>query len=371
MTAACALGALLVGLPAVVPSSDAADDFPSWDEIQAAQGDAARAAAEVDRIDAALSALETTAAQLGDAAVAAGADYSSAEAALDDAEASFATLSRNAAAAAERAEASRRRAGATASSLARAGNPTGELLLSGDSGNELLYRLGALSRLGASTDAALAVAEVDRKQSRALAAQAEEAKAVRDRLASTARTRLDAATSAQAAADAQVAELEQQSATLYAQLAVLKQTSADVEERYRQGVAAQQSVVQQAPPATEEDAGPADAVSAVSSGDGSLSPADAQSYAADQLPSWGWDGSQLQCLVSLWNRESGWRWNAYNSSSGAYGIPQSLPGSKMGSAGADWRTSSATQIQWGLGYIRSVYGSPCGAWSHSQSTGWY
>lgn len=96
-----------------------------------------------------------------------------------------------------------------------------------------------------------------------------------------------------------------------------------------------------------------------------------QAYASSQLSSYGWDQSQMGCLVSLWNRESGWNASATNASSGAYGIPQSLPGSKMASAGADWRTNPATQIRWGLGYIKATYGSPCGAWGHSQATGWY
>jgi hypothetical protein len=62
---------------------------------------------------------------------------------------------------------------------------------------------------------------------------------------------------------------------------------------------------------------------------------------------------------------------AYNASSGAYGIPQALPGSKMATAGADWETNAATQINWGLGYVNGRYGSPCGAWAHSESAGWY
>jgi len=82
-------------------------------------------------------------------------------------------------------------------------------------------------------------------------------------------------------------------------------------------------------------------------------------------------GSQFSCLDQLWNRESGWSLTASNASSGAYGIPQSLPGSKMASAGADWQTNAATQITWGLSYIAGRYGSPCAAWAHSQSSGWY
>ncbi|MCU1673734.1 MAG: secreted protein, partial [Frankiales bacterium] len=94
-----------------------------------------------------------------------------------------------------------------------------------------------------------------------------------------------------------------------------------------------------------------------------------RAIARAQLDARGWS-SQFGCLDSLWQRESGWRTTASNPS-GAYGIPQALPGSKMASAGADWRTNPATQIRWGLGYIGARYGGPCAAWSHSQSAGWY
>jgi hypothetical protein len=85
----------------------------------------------------------------------------------------------------------------------------------------------------------------------------------------------------------------------------------------------------------------------------------------------GWGSTQFTCLDLLWTRESGWNYRATNASSGAYGIPQSLPGSKMGSVASDWRTNPVTQIKWGLNYIAGVYGTPCGAWAHSQRTGWY
>ncbi|NNH02509.1 lytic transglycosylase domain-containing protein [Microbacterium ulmi] len=100
-------------------------------------------------------------------------------------------------------------------------------------------------------------------------------------------------------------------------------------------------------------------------------PGSAQAIAYDMVKARGWGDDEFACLVALWNKESGWRVNAYNRGSGAYGIPQALPGSKMGSAGADWETNPATQIAWGLGYIGGRYGTPCGAWGHSQSTGWY
>ncbi|HWS49793.1 MAG TPA: lytic transglycosylase domain-containing protein [Microbacterium sp.] len=100
-------------------------------------------------------------------------------------------------------------------------------------------------------------------------------------------------------------------------------------------------------------------------------PGTAQAIAYEMVLGRGWGDDQFACLVALWNKESGWRVNAYNASSGAYGIPQSLPGSKMASAGADWETNPATQISWGLGYIGGRYGTPCGAWDHSQRRGWY
>ncbi|MDR2374352.1 MAG: ubiquitin-like domain-containing protein [Bifidobacteriaceae bacterium] len=103
-----------------------------------------------------------------------------------------------------------------------------------------------------------------------------------------------------------------------------------------------------------------------------VDPGSAQGIAKQMmLDSYGWGDDQFACLVSLWQRESGWKVNATNRSSGAYGIPQSLPGSKMASAGSDWQTNPATQIKWGLGYIAGRYKTPCGAWDAFQSKGWY
>ena len=100
-------------------------------------------------------------------------------------------------------------------------------------------------------------------------------------------------------------------------------------------------------------------------------PGTAQAIAYAMVQERGWGDGEFDCLVALWNKESGWRVNAYNAGSGAYGIPQSLPGSKMGNYAADWRTNYETQVMWGLLYIDGRYGSPCSAWAHSQSTGWY
>ena len=98
---------------------------------------------------------------------------------------------------------------------------------------------------------------------------------------------------------------------------------------------------------------------------------DPRQIAQAMLPEFGFSSDQFSCLDALWTKESGWNPSADNPTSSAYGIPQALPGEKMASAGADWATNPATQIEWGLGYIAEVYGSPCAAWSHSQANNWY
>jgi hypothetical protein len=107
-------------------------------------------------------------------------------------------------------------------------------------------------------------------------------------------------------------------------------------------------------------------------------PASCSSYSGNRktgcalLISYGGFGvDQMGCLDKLWTRESGWNEKASNPSSGAYGIPQALPGSKMATIAGDWETNPATQVKWGLDYIKDRYSSPCGAWAHSESNGWY
>jgi hypothetical protein len=121
-----------------------------------------------------------------------------------------------------------------------------------------------------------------------------------------------------------------------------------------------------------------DKVAALDSGDSpaeahtqDLSDADPRVVAQALLPEFGFGPEQFPCLDALYLSESGWRVDADNPYSSAYGIPQALPGSKMASAGADWATNPVTQIRWGLGYIQDRYGTPCGAWSFKQSHNWY
>jgi peptidoglycan DL-endopeptidase CwlO len=104
---------------------------------------------------------------------------------------------------------------------------------------------------------------------------------------------------------------------------------------------------------------------------GSTKPADLRSYALARAGEHGWDDAEHGHLVRLWTRESNWRWDATNPTSGAYGIPQSLPATKMKSAGTDWKTNPCTQIEWGLGYIKQRYDSPSKAWAFWQRNNWY
>ena len=105
---------------------------------------------------------------------------------------------------------------------------------------------------------------------------------------------------------------------------------------------------------------------------GELSPLAAQQVAQQLMPTYGFSVSgQWSCLYDVWMRESGWQWDAENTASGAYGIPQSLPASKMAMFGSDYLTDATTQIKWGLWYIQNRYGTPCGAWDFELNNGFY
>nr|NLD40558.1 DUF348 domain-containing protein [Actinomycetales bacterium] len=136
-------------------------------------------------------------------------------------------------------------------------------------------------------------------------------------------------------------------------------------------------VVAAAPRASGSSSSSSSAASSPSSSSGSV-PAAPPTYTGDAVAlgqsmaaNRGWTGDQWSCLYSLWQKESNWNPNARNRSSGATGIPQALPGSKMASHGSDWATNPATQIAWGLDYIAGRYGTPCGAWNHSVAKNWY
>jgi hypothetical protein len=337
-------------------------DYPSWDQVEAARGNQAATAATIATLDQLLGQLQAESARLGDEAVKRAAESDAAQVELERATASATTLARQADAAAQASRKSTQRAGAIVAALYRSGGTdlSGTLLLtSADSSSNLLYQLGALDKLGGQLDLALQQAQGDRNQAAALSAQATVARNERERLAAVATTALAAAQAALDAANAAVATQQANLEQLYAQLASLKNTTAQVEQAYAIGL--QQS----------NDGGTGDGSIIDVPSSGVNDPAGAQAFAWAMLAGYGFGQDQNNCLLWLWNRESGWRTNAYNPAGPAYGIPQSLPGSKMAAVGAYWRTSYQTQVTWGIIYIMDRYGSPCGAWAHSEAIGWY
>jgi hypothetical protein len=173
-----------------------------------------------------------------------------------------------------------------------------------------------------------------------------------------------------AAAKAAVAKAAAQKAaaakTAAAKAAAAKAAAAKAAQQQAAQQAAQQQATQQQA-AQQQAAQPTTAQQPAASAP-SGSP---QQIAEQMLSQFGWSSGQFSCLQPLWALESGWNVYASNPSSGAYGIPQALPGSKMASAGPDWQSDAATQIRWGLTYIQGTYGSPCAAWSHEEADGWY
>ena len=416
---------LCAALAAPMAASAAYDpsDYPSWSDVEAAKSSESATAAEVDRITAILDDLRDQAAVLTDAAIARASEADDAQSALDEATQRVTALEERATAARADADAAKEQAGRLAAQLYRNGgtDATLNLLVGGEQSDELLYRLGTMSQLTLQTSSLQTAAETTENAAGALASQAEQARSERVALVDAASAALDAAEAAQSAADAKVAEQEQYSSTLYAQLADLKNTTAALEEQYATGQqekavfedqqrrareAAEAEARRTAPAAAPRPAAPAapapapaapgggplqlgnddptgaknssaETIAALSTYAGrtdGMSPAQAQAYARSVLGNYGWGSDQMDaCLVPLWNGESGWRWNALNRSSGAYGIPQALPASKMASAGMDYQTNAATQVNWGLSYIKSSYGSPCSAWAkwNSRSPHWY
>ncbi|TAM70113.1 MAG: hypothetical protein EPN48_06980 [Microbacteriaceae bacterium] len=356
--------ALVVGMAA--PAH--ADDYPSWNDVQAAKANAATAKAEVATITALVAQLQTSANVAAATELQKAAEYTVAKNALDAATVRANNLQDQSKSAAQAAALARTRFGQYVSQLYISGGTdfTTQLLLSGPTTQDLLGKLGAMDQLSGQSSQLRTRAVEQQNIADATAKQATLAQHLRDQLAATAAQKLAAAQAAQVAADAELAKQQTISATLYAQAAALNNTAASVEKQYYDGVARQAALARQA---AQSSGGTVyiDTTGVV------VDPAAAQAYARGAIGAYGWGGDQFNCLVNLWTGESGWRANAYNPSSGAYGIPQSWPGYKMATAGADWRTNANTQINWGLSYISSAYGSPCSAWDQWQarSPHWY
>ncbi|KQR29667.1 hypothetical protein ASF75_10760 [Curtobacterium sp. Leaf154] len=390
VAAAVVVGALVAPTLTAVPAN--ATEYPTWQDVQRAKGNETAKRAEVQKVQAALQSAQDEAAAKSQAALVASSKADAAETELASATQAATSLQAQAQHASQTAERAQQRAGQLAANLYRDGstNQMTTRIATAKNPDQLLYQLGALDQLSETWSGVMDDASVAAGTASSLHEQAERAETERATRAQAAEERSAAAKSAEQVADAAVESTEQHSDELYAQLASLKDSTAKQEAGYELGqrVAAQKAEQQRkrAAAAAAEAAntptpgssggsapGGGSGTSYPSTGGVVVDPAGAQAYARGALASYGWGDDQFSCLVSLWTQESGWRANALNASSGAYGIPQSLPAEKMAVAGADWRTNAATQINWGLAYIKSAYGSPCGAWGHEMSVNphWY
>ena len=366
------IAALLVstGTALTMPAAHADTTYPSWAQVQAAKASVAATQAEVTKINGLLTQLQNTASVAANLAIKRASEYSAAEQALQAATARSTLLRSQADAAEQKASSLRQQSGILTEQLARAGGSglTASILLSGKQASKLLYKLGAVANLSEQASSLFKAAAQQSNVAKSVSAEADAAEKERQSLATAAQASLAAAQAAQRAADAQVAAEQATNQTLVAQLASLQNTTSQLEQQYAVG---QQVAAEQAAAAAAASRGNSGSTGYAPPPGVTVDPAAAQAYAEGAIGAYGWSGDQWGCLLSLWTRESGWRADAYNVSSGAYGIPQSLPADKMATAGPDWQTNADTQINWGLAYIRSAYGSPCGAWAHEGVYNWY
>ena len=418
---------LLSGLAALPAQAQDAppSGFPSWSEVEAAKGNAAATAAETVKIKEVLDALENEADITGTAAVQAGADHAVTQNKLDAATVELGLLNAQTRRASERAGKYKKEAVAVAvESYKRGGTGLGFFAtLTALESPESLNGVDMLHLVGEQSANKHQKASASEATAAALEKSRQAAQEAHRELSTQARQTRDTAMAAQGAVAEQLEAKKTHSATLLAQLAALNKTSVAKEQAYRNGQT-ELAAYEQAQTAKREAAAeearrvaqnqqepavprpvhrpsipnpvpkpvnsapkpvtPAPVVPNPGAGfipveellpnipGGAVNdPAGAKAYASGRLGSYGWSQGQFQCLNQLWERESNWRTNATNPSSGAYGIAQALPPGKYAAAGADWLTNYRTQVQWGLGYIKNRYGSPCGAWDHSERVGWY
>lgn len=404
--------------------------YPSWEDVQQARLTETGTAQEVGRISGLLDGLRAQSETLGNAAVASAAGSAAADAALAASTARVAALAEQSGQANAQLLRHRKDIGALAAQSYKTGGTNMGFFVAMDAiENNNVHGLNVVQLVGGKTAALAEKAAAAGRITASLADQEKSARAERERLSGEAAGKLAAARSAQAAMARQLTEEQQRSKELTEQLASLKGTTAAVEGEFRRGqaaLAAYEAAQQAKQAAAEEEArrraaaaaaaakvqppapapirpapaepapenpsagnpapanpappAPAPAPAAppippavvVPSAPAAVNdPAGAKSYASGRLGGYGWGSDQFLCLARLWTKESNWLTTATNPYSGAYGIPQALPPGKYSSAGSDWLTNYRTQIEWGLGYIRERYGSPCSAWSHSVAKNWY
>lgn len=401
---------------AAVPRDQSPPVYPSQQQVDAAKAQAAATARSVHALEAAYAAAGDQLVAVQREVSGAAADYRAAEDALadrtDEAQAA-AARSRSAQAALARADET---VAQSAQALADQGGSMQQLaaLVTSQTPEQLFDVSSALDALASHSasvqdDAtrARAVADLDRAEAERAEAQVRAAERQAAAVLAVAQRKV-------ADAQAKATAIAKQQDAMAAQLATLQRTSAALEKQRLDGIAAakaaaaraaaaraaaaraaaqraaERAAARRAAAATSEASRSGGSGSGVSgsgvSGRHRASTADAatlagsarsggspRAIARSMLGSYGFGSGQWQCLNNLWMGESGWDWSATNPSSGAYGIPQSLPASKMAAAGGDWLTNPTTQIRWGLGYIQSSYGSPCAAWAawQSRSPHWY
>ena len=339
-------------------TTTAGPSVPSDDDVAAARAAAAAAAAEVAditaRLEAANARLEVLQRDVADAVTADEAGRQQ----LADAESAVARAAEEVATARRDREAADRVLAGSAAQMYMQGGDLQDLTtlaLSPPSVmSDLSFVLDARGRrVQADLDSATTAASL-------AAAREQQLRAARDDRAlavEQARAKRTAAEQKAAQAGAEAARLGKQQEVLSARLAVLERGAADL-AGLREAAAR---------------LGRTGLLGVQAFGPVGSAPREAQEIARSMVTAKGWDAAEFTCLVGLWQAESGWSWSATNPTSGAYGIPQALPGWKMAAAGSDWLTNPATQIRWGLDYIASVYGSPCEAYDAflARSPHWY
>ncbi len=360
--------------------------FPSQHEVEAAKARAVAAAAEVRAAQARFDAASAQLVAIEQSLSVAVAAYGEAQDRLAGATARASQAADLTAAATQRAEAAERVVRRSAALVYEQAtpNPMLEAFLSSGGPQDLADLDTGLTAISARQVDAYATASSSANEAAADRALADRAR-VQQADATEVAHRDEQDVQAKAmASEHEVAALTAQQNAAVAMLAKLRRTSAAVEKSRQEGLAAEAARRAAAARAAAADraARARAATRARSSGHLYASGGGAGLTAAQLNPkpvarslmgSYGFGASQWGCLDSLWTGESGWNWSARNPSSGAYGIPQALPAYKMGSVAGDWLVDPTTQIAWGLGYIRSAYGSPCVAWSTwlSRSPHWY
>ncbi|MCZ9882514.1 aggregation-promoting factor C-terminal-like domain-containing protein [Arthrobacter sp. B2a2-09] len=405
------VASLLQAGPASADDDAPPSGYPSWAEVQQAQGNEAAASAEVDRINQLMVGLQQKSGELGAAAIKAGTEYAKAHDALQHQQAVTQKLAEASQQAKAKADSLKK---ATSSLVVKAYESGGfdpgpwsvaNAAIEPDNIQSFALLNRVMDRTAKLHDDALSASQA----SAAATAQEQAARDVLAQLDSDAAAKAQAAESARRAAEDSVAATDGQRKTMVAQLASLTSTSAAVAQKYQEGQvalaayqAAQEAKREAAQRAADAAAAAAAAAAAsnqpaqqaapppISSGGGGSSgggsfgggggggggnvvddPSGARQYASSRLGAYGWGQDQMQCLSLLWTQESSWMTDATNPSSGAYGVAQALPADKYYSAGSDWLSNYRTQIDWGLGYIRDRYGSPCNAWQHEMGFNWY